>query len=221
MAATTTAAESERKLPFPLSPSEGWTTVIFAAVLVLITVGCIQSLNWTGRSDILTSTTLMGMALGFILAKQHRVPQWLADIPALALGVLYAFYQTAHADEGGHLGVLWRHLLAWSQSARSGSASTDDAIFLLFLAVLTMLLGYVSMWLIFRSRSPWLATAANAVVLLINLNYATDDKAIYAVLFMMMALLLIVRFNLVERMRIWKRKGLRFPSELSWDFMQA
>ncbi len=221
MATTTTAAEEEKKLPFPLSPAEGWTTVIFAAVLVLITVGCIQSLQWTSGSDILTATTLVGMALGFILAKQHWVPQWLADIPALALGVLFAFYQTARADEDGHLRVLWQHLSAWIASARAGQASSDDAIFLLFLAVLTMLLGYVSMWLIFRSRSPWLAAAANAVVLLINLNYATDDKVIYAVLFMMMALLLIVRFNLVERMRIWKRKGLRYPSELSWDFMQA
>lgn len=222
--ATSQAAQGAPKkngLPFPLSPTEGWTTVIFAAVLVLITVGCIQSLNWTSGSDILTSTTLMGMALGFILAKQHRVPQWLADVPALLLGIFFAFWQTARADEGGQLGALWQHLATWIQAAKSGAASSDDAIFLLFLAVLTMLLGYVSMWLIFRSRSPWLAAAANAVVLLINLNYATEDKSIYAVIFLLAALLLIVRFNLVERMRIWKRKGLRFPAELNWDFMQA
>lgn len=224
MPTTTQAAQGDapkRALPFPLSPSEGWTTVLFAMVVVLITVGCIQSLNWTSGVGILTSTTLVGMALGFILAKQQVLPQSLADIPALALGMLFAFWQTANADEGGHVGVLWRHLLAWMQGARSGVGSTDDAIFLLFLAVLTMLLGYVSMWLIFRSRSPWLAAAANGVVLLINLNYATDDKAVYAVIFLLAALLLIVRFNLVERMRIWRRKGLRYPPELSWDFMQA
>jgi hypothetical protein len=222
MATTTQTAEApKRGLPFPLSPSEGWTTVIFVVVLVLITVGSIQSLAWTSGSGILTSTAFAGMLLGFILAKQRRVPQWLADIPALTLGVLYAFYQTAQADESGHLGVLWRHLSLWVNSARSGATSNDDAIFLLFLAVLTMLLGYVSMWLIFRSRSPWLAAAANGVVLLINLNYASDDKTIYAVIFLLVALLLIVRFNLVERMRIWRSKGLRYPSELSWDFMQA
>jgi transglutaminase-like putative cysteine protease len=215
------AAPQKRGLPFPLRPAEGWTTVVFAAVLVLITVGCIQSLNWTAGSDILTSTTLVGMTLGFILAKQNRVPQWLADMPALVLGVLFAFWQTARADEGGSVQVLWHHLGAWLRAAQSGAASSDDAIFLLFLSVLTMLLGYVSMWLIFRSRSPWLAAAANAVVLLINLNYAADDKTIYAIIFLLAALLLIVRFNLVERMRIWKRKGLRFPSELNWDFMQA
>jgi hypothetical protein len=220
-AAQGTPAQKKSGLPFPLSPAEGWTTVIFAVVLVLITVSCIQSLNWTSGSDILTSTTLVGMALGFILAKQRRVPQWLADVPALLLGIFFAFWQTARADEHGQLNALWSHLGAWIQTARSGAASSDDAIFLLFLAVLTMLLGYVSMWLIFRSRSPWLAAAANAVVLLINLNYATDDKTIYAIIFLLAALLLIVRFNLVERMRIWKRKGLRFPSELNWDFMQA
>jgi transglutaminase-like putative cysteine protease len=224
MATTTqnaTDAAEARRFPFPLSPSEGWPTVVLAVALVLITVGCIQSLAWTAGMDILTSTTLIGMLLGFILAKQRTLPQTVADVPALALGILFAFWQTARADEGGHVGVLWRHLSAWVSSARSGTSSNDDAIFLLFLAVLTMLLGYVSMWLIFRSRSPWLAAAANGVVLLINLNYATDAKGIYAVLFLLVALLLIMRFNLVERMRIWKRKGLRYPPELGWDFMQA
>ncbi len=211
----------QRRLPFPLAPQEGWSTVIIAAILVLLTVGCVQNLNWTPNSGILTGTTLMGMLLGFALAKQRVLPQWLADIPALGLGILFAFWQTAGADTNGNVRLLWSHLKAWITGTRDGQASTDDVIFLLFLAILTMLLGYVSMWLIFRSRSPWLAAAANAVVLLINLNYATDDKIVYAVFFLLIALLLVVRFNFVERLRLWKRKGLRYPPELGWDVMQA
>lgn len=213
------AAPEQRRIP--LSPVEGWSTVVLAAILVLLTVGCIEALDWTPNSSILTSTTLVGMALGFILAKQRFVPQWLADIPALALGILFAFFQTAGADEGGSASALASHLSSWLSVASSAQTSTDNSIFLLFLAVLTMLLGYVSMWLIFRSRSPWLAAIANSIVLLINLNAATDDKIIYAILFMLVTLLLLVRFNLVERMRIWRRKGLRFSPEISWDFMQA
>ncbi|MBA3826595.1 MAG: hypothetical protein H0X24_22175, partial [Ktedonobacterales bacterium] len=156
MAITQVPAEGEqRRLPFPLSPQEGWTTVIIAAILVLITVGCVQSLKWTPNSGILTSTTMMGMLLGFVLAKQRLLPQWLADIPALLLGIFFAFWQTAQADTGGSLRLLWGHLSDWIKGSRDGQASTtDDIIFLLFLAILTMLLGYVSMWLIFRSRSP-------------------------------------------------------------------
>ncbi len=203
-----------------LSPSEGWVTVILAAVLILITISAIQDFQWTPNLGILTPTTIFGCVLGFALAKQRVVPQVIADIPALFLGLLFAFYETAQADVGGNIGSLFSRLGTWIQAALSGQGSTDDAIFLLFLAVLTMLLGYVTMWLIFRSRTPWLAVLANAVVLLINLNYETDDKVIFAIIFMLVALLLLVRFNLVEHIRVWKSKGLRYSPEIGWDFMQ-
>jgi len=66
------------------APAEVWTTVRFAAVLGIIAVGCIQSLNGTAGSDILTSTTLMGMALGFMLAGAYVavVP---AGVPAFGV----------------------------------------------------------------------------------------------------------------------------------------
>lgn len=218
-AAVSPAQSQGRK--FTLNPSEGWGTVILAVVLVMITVAAIQSFNWTAHIGILTSTTLVGCALGFILAKQRVLPQSLADIPALAIGILFALYQTANVDKGGDIGALIANLGSWVQVAASSGNSTDDSIFLLFLSVLTMLLGYVTMWLIFRSRSPWLAAIANAIVLLINLNYETEDKFLFAVLFMLVTLLLLVRFNLVEHMRTWRSKGLRFSPEIGWDFMQV
>jgi len=206
---------------FSLVPTEGWTTVVLASTLVLITVGAIQSYAWTPNIGILTSTTLMGLLLGLIIAKQHVLPQSLADIPALAIGIFYALYQTATVDAGGDVRTLFSHLIAWFGVATSGRNSNDDAIFLLFLGILTMLLGYVTMWLIFRSRSPWLAVIANCVVLLINLNNESDDKIIFAILFLLVTILLLVRFNLVEHMRVWRQKGLRYSPELGWDFMQV
>src|SRR5262249_45820512 len=68
----------------------------------------------------------------------------------------------------------------------------------------------------------WLASLANGVVLLINLNFATDEKAIaYLVVFLMATLLLLVRFTLSENTRAWRARGLRYSPDLSWDFMQA
>jgi transglutaminase-like putative cysteine protease len=213
--------ESEEQPRIHLSPSEGWTTVVLTLIMLLITVGCIENLQWTPGSGILTTTMLVGALLGFALAKQNFVPQWIADIPTLALGVFVAMVQTAMADDNGNLRELVHSLGIWVQGAFSGKSSNDSSIFLFFLAVLTMLLGYVSMWLIFRTRTPWLAVIANAVVLLINLNYTSDDKIVFAIFFLLIALILLVRCNLVARMRIWRQKGLRFPNEIGWDFMQA
>ena len=84
-------------------------------VLVLITVGCIQSLNWTERCQHSDVHHLGWHGAGVHPGQTAILPQSLADIPALALGILYAFWQTAVADEGGHVGVLWQHLLTWVQ----------------------------------------------------------------------------------------------------------
>ena len=102
-----------------------------------------------------------------------------------------------------------------------GGDSTDNTVFLLFLAVLTFLLAYVSVWLVVHTRRPWLAVLANGVVLLINLNWGSDDKLIFLLLFLLAALLLLVRFTLSENMHQWRARGLRFSPDLSWDFMQA
>ena len=65
-----------------------------------------------------------------------------------------------------------------------------------------------------RTRRPWLAVLANGVVLLINLNWATPDKLIFLLLFLLVSLLLLVRFTLAENIRQWKARGLRFSPDL-------
>jgi len=78
------------------------------------------------------------------------------------------------------------------------------------------------MWLVVRSRSPWLAAIANAVVLLINLNVSTSNRTlVFLVIFLFATLLLVVRFALAEHMRVWHARGLRFSPDIGWDFMQA
>jgi transglutaminase-like putative cysteine protease len=104
----------------------------------------------------------------------------------------------------------------------SHQSSSDNTVFLLFLAILSFLLAYISVWLVLHTRRPWLAALANGVVLLINLNWATDDKTvIYLVVFLLATLLLLVRFSLAENIRVWRARGLRFSPDLGWDFMQA
>ena len=59
------------------------------------------------------------------------------------------------------------------------------------------------------------------VVLLINLNQTTNDEFYFLIVFLVLTLLLLVRFTLAENMRHWRRAGLRFSPDLGWDFMQA
>ena len=207
-----------------LLPEDGWFTLILLALSVYITVFSIESVTppWAPGMGILTTTTTLGLFLGYLAVQQGRLPGVLVHSVAVLLGVVLAFLQTSDAVLFGNRLLLFQHVSNWFQRAIvSGGQSSDNTVFLLFLAILTFLLAYISVWLVLRTRRPWLTVLANGVVLLINLNWATPDKLIFLLLFLLVSLLLLVRFTLAENMRRWKARGLRFSPDLSWDFMQA
>jgi transglutaminase-like putative cysteine protease len=205
-------------------PEDGWFTLILLAMSVYITVFSIESVTppWAPGMPILTATTSLGLLLGYLSVQQGRLPGALAHAVAVILGIVFAFLQTSDAVLNGDRLLLLRHTGNWFQRALvSGGQSSDNTVFLLFLGILTFLLAYITVWLVLRTRRPWLAVLANGVVLLINLNWATPDKLIFLLLFLLVSLLLLVRFTLAENIRQWKARGLRFSQDLGWDFMQA
>jgi transglutaminase-like putative cysteine protease len=207
-----------------LLPEDGWLTLALLVVLVYTTIASIQGVGWgVSGVDILTWTTGVGLLLGYLAVQQGRLPGTLVHLVALALGVGYAFKATADSVAGGDRGALWDHVKIWfGQAVVQHGVSNDNIVFLLFLAILSFLLAYISVWLVLHTRRPWLAALANGVVLLINLNGTTDDRALFfLVIFLLATLLLLVRFTLAEHMRHWRARGLRFSPDLGWDFMQA
>ncbi len=208
-----------------LLPEDGWLTIALLVVMVYTTIGSIQSVTppWAPGLQILTATTGAGLLLGYLCVQQGRLPSGLVQFIAMALGVVFAFIQTADAVVGGDRVALLARTGDWFHKAVLLHQSSDDnAVFLLFLGILSFLLAFISMWLVVHTRRPWLAALANGVVLLINLNWADENKTLFfLVLFLLATLLLLVRFTLAENIRQWRAKGLRFSPDLGWDFMQA
>ncbi|HEX6779688.1 MAG TPA: DUF3488 and transglutaminase-like domain-containing protein [Ktedonobacterales bacterium] len=205
-----------------LRPEEGWSTFFLLALVLYSAVWSIQVVGWVAGLGVLTWTTGAGLVLGLIAAKQQRVPRLAIHALMMVLGTIFAFWGTANAAFGGNVGALWGHFAAWLQKAVTPNTDTnDDVMFLLFLAVLSFILAYVSIWLVVRTRRPWLVALATAIVLLINLSYSPDGNVIYLIIFLLATLLLLVRFNLVESYRQWRRRSLRHTPDLGWDFMMA
>lgn len=205
-----------------LRPEEGWSTFILLGFVLYSAVWSIQVVNWVNGLHILTWTTGAGLVLGLIAAKQRHLPRLAIHAIMMVAGVLLAFWQTAMAAYGGSISSLGNHFVRWLDKAVTPNAETnDDVMFLLFLAVLSFILAYVSVWLVVRTRRPWLVALATAIVLLINLSYAPNGNLAYLVIFLLASLLLLVRFNLVEAYRQWRRRSLRYTPDLGWDFMVA
>lgn len=208
-----------------LLPEDGWLTIILLVIVVFTTTATIQNVTpvWADGLDILTATTAFGLLLGYLSVQQGRLPTLLVQIVAAVLGAAFAFQQTTdRVVHGDRLALLSRTQEWFHRTVLLRQSSDDNAVFLLFLAFLSYLLAYLSVWLVLHTRRPWLAALANGVVLLINLNSYAEDRAVFfLVVFLLSTLLLIVRFTLADNMRRWKARGMRFSPDLTWDFMQA
>ena len=193
-------------------PEDGWLTLLLLTTVVYTTIASIQGAGWAPGTNILTPMTFAGLILGYLAVQQGRLPRSLIHILAIALGIAFAFKETADATLGGNWRSLLDHTRIWfKQTIIDQQSSSDNQVFLLFLAILSLLLAYISVWLVVHTRRPWLAALANGVVLLINLNWASSDKTVlFTVIFLLATLLLLVRFTLAENMRQWRARGLRF-----------
>lgn len=209
---------------FYLLPRDGWLTLLLTFLIIYVTVVSVQSVQpvWASGLNALTGAMLIGVALGYIATQQNTIPNGWMHVIATVLGVLGAFQITTNIALDGQRLQLLQNTLVWFRRAFTpNGSSADNSVFLLFLTTLTFLLAYMTMWLVFHARRPWLAVVANAVVLLINLDQTTNDEFYFLIIFLVLTLLLLVRFTLAENMRHWRRTGLRFSPDLGWDFMQA
>ena len=217
------AARASRGPRFALYPEDGIVTVLLVAAVVYITTASIQAVTppWAPGLSILTPLTLLGLFVGYLAVQQRVIPAGVVHVIAVLLGCALAFWQTAQAEVGGDYRLLATHVRLWIHQALHNQASSDNTVFVLFLAALTFMLAYLSMWLVLRSRQPWLAALANGVVLLINLNFASPDILPFLVVYLLAALLLLVRFTLADNVRVWRARRLRYSPDLNWDFLQA
>ena len=201
--------------------AEGWFSLVLLAIVVYSTVWCVQAAGWVDHLNILTLTSALGLVSGVVAAKQKRWHPLVMHIVVLGFGLLLSFWQTAGAFFHGSTSALTVSIQHWLSTAFTGGTGNDDAIFLFFILSLGFVLAYTSAWLVYRTRNPWLMITANAIVLLINLSSMDPGYIIFLVVFLMASLLLLLRFNLYESMRRWRRQGLRYPDDIGWDVMQA
>lgn len=201
--------------------AEGWFSFFLLALVVYSTIWCVQAVGWVDHIGLLTPITALGLLFGVVAAKQRRIPRVLVHILAVAISLLFAFWQTSSADWGGQASAFFHSMHTWLSLALAGGTNSDDSIFLFFILTLGFLLAYTSAWLVYRTRSPWLMLLANAVVLLINLSNIDAGYVVFLVVFLVAALLLLLRFNLYESSIRWKHQGLRCSDDLNWEFMQA
>ncbi len=124
---------------------------------------------------------------------------YLAHLSALPIGLVAIAWQVMPILAGkswiDRLVDLLTRMNAWGYAARTGGISTDLLPFHLLLLGFAWIGGFALGWSVCRGRRPWLSIALAGVALLLNLNYAPARLGIFFLVYIMAALLLVVRLN--------------------------
>ncbi|HVG95374.1 MAG TPA: DUF3488 and transglutaminase-like domain-containing protein [Chloroflexota bacterium] len=113
------------------------------------------------------------------------------------------------ADFGARIGL-------WTQLGASGRVSNDNAIFLLFIAYVAWLQGYIGSWGLFKLHDVLVAALPTGIALTTNAAYTGQAQAPFAV-FIITLLLLAVSINLASLQKRWDRLTVDYPQGLLFD----
>ncbi len=166
---------------------------------------------------------VVGTLVGVRLARS-RLPGLLAHLASMSAGVVWAGFLVATRlpDEMSWLERLQSIQLRvsnWAQQATSGGESYDTLMFILFTALLFWLFSYVAAFAVFRIRWVWLAIIPNGTVILMNAYYNAKLLPYFAS-YLLLSLLLIVRYSLFEQEDEWQRARVRYNPEMLFDFLR-
>ena len=198
--------------------------LILTAALVLITTWAVGATGWTRGLNIITFVGLGAIVIGLMLARS-ALPAVIAHIFSIVIGIGWSFWVTSRLLPSTYTWQeRWDNLAArlynWYVTAMQGGTSYDNLMFVLQMSVIVWCTSYLTVWFVVRSKRPWLAIVPGGLLLLLNLYYAPEDISIWFILYIMAALLLIVRFNLFSQESQWRANGVFFRPDIGFDFFR-
>jgi transglutaminase-like putative cysteine protease len=216
----------ERKFGVNTRASQAYSksVVLLTAALVMAATWGVGATGWTQNINILTLVGLGVIVIGFLLARS-LLPGVVAHLFSLIIGVGWAFWVTSRLLPHDYTWPerwtnLSRRLYNWYQIALQGGTSYDNLMFVLQMGVIVWGMGYLTIWFMARSGKPWPAIVPGGMVLLINLYYAPRDITWWFIAYILIGLLLVIRFNLLVQEREWRREGVFFRPDISFDFLR-
>jgi len=200
--------------------------LVFLLLLLLFggVTGSIAAAEWTDGLHILTWASFGGLGWGGALAKLRRVRGALAHLTALALAPLVTFLLVASLLSAKltleeKWVVIQDRAVRWFSQVAAGGSSSDNLIFVIQLTLVTWWLAYVAAWFVYRRHQVWGALLPSGGALLLNLFYAPPQADLYVGVYLLSALLLLARLNLLTLERGWRAAAIGYTSDVQLDVM--
>ncbi len=213
---------------FPeLELREGWVTVLSLLLMSLCVAWAIQVADWTEGLSILQFTVLGGGVVGLVLAKS-RTPNHTAHLLSLLAGWTSAVYLTSQVlaratslAPAAAVAELETRFHALFLLPFTEGATADNLVFVLLLAFLMWIMAYFCAWAVFRWQRTWWAVIVSGVALLVNFSYSKVNLTFYLLLFLLFALLLVVRASLAFYEQEWRAANVGYSPEVISTFVRT
>ncbi len=198
--------------------------VLLTAALVMTITWAVGSSGWTRGLNIITFVGLGSILIGMMLARSI-LPAIIAHMFSLIIGIGWSFWVTARLLPANYSWIeRWENLAvrlnSWYNLAKQGGTSYDNLMFILQMGVIVWCVGYLTVWLVFRSAKIWQAIIPGGVVLIMNLYYAPDDITFWFLIYLLLSMLLVIRFNVLKQEARWRAEGVFFRPDVSYDFLR-
>jgi len=173
----------------------------------------------TGYSVRIQSQTRTGSVLGVWHIRFN------VNVNSLITGsaaILYTLSGLAVGDVTGQARVyqIVERTVIWFQNIMNGQPGSDTLVFVLLLAILIWILSFNATWVYFRENRKWQAVLPTGLAMLVNLYYAPVNLKAYFVLYLIIAMLLLIRSTLAEREQQWYSEKIYFPFDIGFDVMR-
>jgi len=225
------AHEDEHELP--LAPREGWLTLVALVVMIGAIAVAMDDAAWAGlapgghetQTKFLPVAALLSVLLGAWLAKRPWRPMVVHLMSALA-GGLFLLYAISGSISRATTLIGRLHDLNVSVSTFVQQVfvedirSTETSVFLLILGAMIWGAGHFAAFNVFRRHQAAPAIVLSGLIILINASLSLHEEYIHLVVFVLAAMLLVMRLNLFEQMGEWRSRGMRELGDISGSFLR-
>ncbi|HLZ71586.1 MAG TPA: transglutaminase domain-containing protein, partial [Dehalococcoidia bacterium] len=197
---------------------ESWLTFAVVMLTFLSVARSIDSAHWVEGMPSLVMISFLALLTGFGLSKikiNELFLHLLAILTGVPVVVGFALSFMGETSLGPGLSHFWHRFGDWIDVIRTGGITTDNMPFVTIVLALTWIAAYLSAWAIFRWRNAWLALIPGGMGLLTNISYLPGQFSADFVVFLFGGMLLVMRVNLLNRVRDWQRRGIAVPQFLS------
>ena len=217
----------------PRGPREGWLTLIAVIVMVGAVAVAIDDAGWAGlaadsresETKFLPVAALLSVLLGAWLAKRTIRPLR-AHLVGSVVGAGFLLYAVSGSVSSAPSIIGRLHDLNLSVSAFvnevfvQGARSTETSVFLLFIGALVWGLGQFAAFTVFRRHQAAPALILAGLMILINVSLTIHEEYLHLIVFVLAALLLVMRLNLFEQSTEWRARGMREFGDISSSFVR-